>query len=134
MRDADFLPRRVEADAAAPVEPVSTGSQTPGTPRRCIVQFDDELQQAIIGGIYVRAQSVISRSRDSARASGSGISDACKTPRAGSYKVDFRVVENTENILENSIKSYSYMSKSGPLAMRTKVRSRRVVFPNLLFR
>ena len=56
MRDADLFTRRVHADAAAPVEPVRAGLKSPGAPWARIIEFGDELQQAVTGGVDLRAQ------------------------------------------------------------------------------
>jgi len=56
MRDADLFPRRVHADAAAPVEPVGAGGKSPDAPGAFVVECGDELQQSVTGGIDMGAE------------------------------------------------------------------------------
>ena len=56
IRDANFFPRRVHADAAAPVEPVGAGGESPGAPGAFVVERGDELQQSVTGGIDMGAE------------------------------------------------------------------------------
>ena len=44
MCDADLFACRVQADAAAPVEPVRAGGEPPGAPGRFVIEFDDRMR------------------------------------------------------------------------------------------
>ena len=54
--DPDLFARGVHADAAESVEPVRAGGESPGIPGCCVIEFGDELRQAVTGGIDLRAQ------------------------------------------------------------------------------